>query len=94
MDALIADFILSNGLQPSLRECPKLKFIIEGEKYFPNWHDPTTRNFVSGPLLDENHTKIINKIDSQLMKESEVFRLIVFGDSTTMLYTPFINVLA
>ena len=46
---------------------------------------------MTGPLLDENHDTISNKIDHQLIKESEMFRLTMFGDGDTTLRAPFIN---
>lgn len=94
MDVRIADFLLSNGLPPSLSECPKLKLVIEGAKHIPNSYKPPSRQLVAGPLLDTNHTTISDKIDEQLLQESEVFGLTIFGDGATILRTPFINILA
>ena len=48
---------------------------------------------MSGPLFDENNDIVSNKIDYQLIKESEIFGLNFFGDDATMLCTLFINTL-
>ena len=47
-----------------------------------------------GTLLDTNLTTISNKINIQLMKDSEGFGLSIFGDGATTLRTPFTNMLA
>ena len=94
MDVHLADFILSNGLPPSLVECPKLKLVIEGAKHIPNSYKPPSRQLVAGPLLDTNHATVSNKIDEQLLKNLEVYGLTIFGDGATILRTPLINILA
>ena len=58
-------FILSNGLPPSLRECHKLKLLIEGANHLPNWHKTSSSNLLTSALLDAYLTAIINNIDSQ-----------------------------
>ena len=85
MDERIAYFIPRNGLLSSLGEFPKIKLLIEGKNYVPSWYNPPSRKIVEGPILYTNHTAISNKIHIQLLKESEVFRLSIFGNSTTMM---------
>ena len=69
MDALVANFNLSNGLPNSLSRLIKLKLIIEGEKHLTNCCESPTRKLVIKPILDTNHTAISNKIESQLINE-------------------------
>ena len=64
MDVGIANFILRNGLPPSLREFPNLKLLTEGGNHFPNWYEPLSRKLSAGTLLDANFTAISNEIDS------------------------------
>ena len=87
-------FVLINGLLPPLCELSKIKLFIEGAEHLHNCFNSPSRNLVAGPLLDTNFTVIINKINSQLMKESEVFVLAIFGGGSTTLWTPFVNMLA
>ena len=47
MDVRIAGFILSNGLPPSLSECPKLKLMLEQAKFVPNTYKPPARQTVA-----------------------------------------------
>ena len=55
------DFMLSNGIQSSLSECPKIKLVVEGTKHLSLWYKPPNRRIVIGPLLDANHDVIDNK---------------------------------
>ena len=94
MDVRIADFILSNGLPPSLSECPKLKLVLEGAKHIPKLYKPPRRQIVAGPLLDATFSTIREEIKRQVLKESTVFGIAIFGDGATHLRIPYINILA
>ena len=94
MDVRISDFILSNGLPPSLSECPKLKLVLEGAKHIPNSYKPPGRQIVAGPLLDAIFSTIREEIKRQVLKESTVFGIAIFGDGATHLRIPYINILA
>ena len=93
MDVAIADFILSNGLPPSLSECPKLRVVIEKAKSVPATYKPPSRQLVAGPLLDANHSTISTVIEEQITKEADVFGATIFGDGATHFKIPYFNIL-
>lgn len=94
MDVRIADFLLSNGLAPSLSECPKLKLMLEQAKHVPNTYKPPTRQTVAGPLLDATYSTVNQETEAKILKESRVMGITIFGDGATYLRIPFINILA
>lgn len=94
MDVAIADFILSNGLPPSLSECPKLRVMLEKAKSVPASYKPPSRQLVAGPLLDANHATVSKVIDDQITKEADVFGATIFGDGATHFKIPYFNILA
>ena len=94
MDVRIADFILSNGLPPSLSECPKLKLMLEQAKFVPNTYKPPTRQTVAGPLLDATYSTVNEETEAKILKESREFGITIFGDGATYLRIPYINILA
>ena len=50
-------------------------------------------HLVSNPLIGTYHTTTSDNFYSQLLKESEVFGLTIFGDGAKMLQTSFTNML-
>ena len=93
MDVCIADFLLSNGLPPSLSTCPKLKLSLDAANQMPAPYKPPSRNVISKALLNATYDTIRDTIDNKLKKEADVFGLSIFRDGATILRCPLINIL-
>ena len=68
--------------------------MIEQAKFVLSTYKPPSRQVVAGPLLDSTYTTINQEIKQQILKESKVIGITIFGDGATYLRIPYIHILA
>ena len=93
MDIAIANFMHSHMLPLSLTECPKFLKLIETAKTLGTGYLPTDQRKMSGPLLDVRYGTNKDEMIKNLLSESKIFGVTIFGDDATITNVPLINML-
>jgi len=94
MDIAIADFMHSHMLPFSLTECPKFLKLINTAKSMGTGYLPPDRRKMSGPLLDVLYDTNKEEMIKNLLLESKIFGVTIFGDGATITNVPLMNILA
>ncbi len=94
MDIAIADFMHSHMLPFSLTECPKFLKLLNTAKSLGTGYLPPDRRKMSGPLLDVLYNTNKEEMIKNLLLESKIFGVTIFGDGATITNIPLMNILA
>ena len=94
MDIAVANFMHSHMLPFSLTECPKFLKLLETAKSLGTGYLPPDRRKMSGPLLDVLYDTNKEEMIKNLLLESKIFGVTIFGDGATITNVPLINILA
>ena len=94
MDIAIADFMHSHMLPFSLTECPKFLKLLDTAKSLGTGYLPPDRRKMSGPLLDILYDTNKEEMIKNLLLESKIFGVTIFGDGATITNIPLMNILA
>jgi hypothetical protein len=94
MDIAIANFMHSHILPFSLTECPKFLKVLETAKSLGTGYLPPDQRKMSGSLLDVLYDTNKEEMIKNLLLESKIFGVTIFGDDATITNIPLINILA
>jgi len=94
MDIAVADFMHSHMLPFSLTECPKFLKLLNTAKSLGTGYLPPDRRKMSGPLLDMLYDTNKEEMIKNLLLESKIFGVTIFGDGATITNVPLMNILA
>ncbi len=94
MDIAIADFMHSHMLPFSLTECPNFLKLINTAKSLGTGYLPPDQRKISGPLLDVLYDTNKEEMIKNLLLESKIFGVTIFGDGATITNVPLMNILA
>ena len=94
MDIAVADFMHSHMLPFSLTECPKFLKLLNTAKSLGTGYLPPDRRKMSGTLLDILYDTNKEEMIKNLLLESKIFGVSIFGDGATITNIPLMNILA
>ena len=94
MDIAVTNFMHSHRLPFTLTECPKFLKLLETAKSLGTGCIPPNKRKMSGPLLDVLYDTNKEKTIKNLLLESKIFAVTIFGDGATITNVPIVNVLA
>ena len=94
MDIAVADFMHSHMLPFSLTECPKFLKLLNTAKSLGTGYLPPDRRKMSGTLLDILYDTNKEEMIKNLLLESKIFGVTIFGDGATITNVPLMNILA
>ena len=84
----------SHMLPFSLTECPKFLKLLNTAKSLGTGYLPPDRRKMSGPLLDMLYDTNKEEMIKNLLLESKIFGVTIFGDGATITNVPLMNILA
>ncbi len=90
----ITDFMHSHMLPFSLTECPKFLKLLNTAKSLGTGYLPPDRRKMSGLLLDMRYDTNKEEMIKNLLLESKIFGVTIFGDGSTITNIPLMNILA
>ena len=94
MDIAVADFMHSHMLPFSLTECPKFLKLLNTAKSLGTGYLPPDRRKMSGTLLDILYDTNKEEMIKNLLLESKIFGVSIFGDGVTISNVPLMNIIA
>ncbi len=94
MDIAVADFMHSHMLPFSLTECPMFLKLLNTAKSLGTGYLPPNQRKMSGPLLDMLYDTNKEEMIKNLLLESNIFGVTIFGDGATITNVPLMNILA
>jgi hypothetical protein len=94
MDIAVANFMHSHMLPFSLTECPKFLKLLNTAKSLDTGYLPPDRRKMSGQLLDIIYDTNKEEMIKNLLLESNIFGVTIFGDGATITNVPLMNILA
>ncbi len=94
MDIAITDFMHSHMLPFSLTECPRFLKLLNTAKSLGTGYLPPDQRKMSGPLLDVLYDTNKEEIIKNLLLESKIFGVTIFGDGATITNVTLLNILA
>ncbi len=84
MDIAAADFMHSHMFPFSLTKCPKFLKLLNTAKSLGTGYLPPDRRKMSGPLLDMLYDTNKEEMIKNLLLESNIFGVTIFGDGATI----------
>ena len=94
MDIAVAIFMHSHMLPFSLTECPKFLKLLNTAKSLGTGYFPPDLRKMSGPLLAMLYDTNKEEMIKNLLLESKIFGVTIFGDGATISNVPRMNILA
>jgi hypothetical protein len=94
MNICITNFMHSHMLPFTSTECPKFLKVLEMTKSLGTGYLPPDRRKMSGSLLDVLNDTNKEEMIKNLLLESKIFGVTIFGDGATITNVPLINILA
>jgi len=93
MDIAVADFMHSHMLPFFLTECSKFLKLLETTKSLGTGYLPPDQRKMSGPLFDTLYDTNKEEMIKNLLLESNIFGVTIFGDGATITNVPLMNIL-
>ena len=94
MNICIADFMHSHMLPFTLTECSKFLKVLQMAKSLGTGYLPPDQRKMIGPLLDVLYDTNKEEMIKNLLLESKIFGVTIFGDGATITNIPLMNILA
>jgi hypothetical protein len=94
MDIAVTNFMHSHMLPFSLTECPKFLKLLNMATSLGTGYLPPDQRKMSGPLLDMLYDSNKEEMIKNLLLESKIYGMTIFGDGATITNVPLMNILA